>query len=433
MSQSLLLIAVAMAGALLGLSSAVRSGVEARRLKTLNATLESRIVVRTAELRQALDAASARSLDLAAANQARSDMLAAMNHELRTPLNAVIGFSELLALSTADHPLTRRQVQAIEQIHVAGARLLRLVDHVLAFADVESGPASIEPERVDPLLVVRQAIDAHEREALEADVELLAPAPAGGFTLDADPARLRQIVSNLISNAIRHNRTGGAALVEVRQTRDGTAISVRDTGPGIQPDRLARIFVPERRGDAGVSLAVSKRLAEAMGGSLTAESKPGEGACFTLTLPGEATVTRAASVLPEPTADLSTATLLYIDDHAANRILMRHVMSALGPELHVAETGEAGLALARDLRPDIILLDINLPDLDGFAIKARLDADPLTRGLPVVAFTAAADPADARRGRQAGFAGWLTKPLDIALMSRTLVRVLALARPANAA
>ena len=123
------------------------------------------------------------------------------------------------------------------------------------------------------------------------------------------------------------------------------------------------------------------------------------------------------------TVDLSTLTVLYVEDNAANITLMRHVMSALGPSLHVAETGEAGVALARDLRPDVILLDIHLPDVDGFEVKARLADDELTRDLPVVALTAGSGPAEARRGHDMGFAAWLTKPLDIALLTTTLQQV----------
>ena len=198
----------------------------------------------------------------------------------------------------------------------------------------------------------------------------------------------------------------------------------------------------------GVGLAVSRRLAEAMGGALTAASIPGQGSSFTLSLPTSRTPaqsqaqpqaqsqTQAAHIqkggaLDEagPPAcaafDLGAATVLYVEDNAANITLMRHVMPALGPALHVAGTGAEGLALARDLMPDLILLDLHLPDMDGFQVKAALAADPLTRGVPVVAFTAGAGRADARRGRRAGFAAWLTKPLDIALLAATLRAVLA--------
>jgi CheY-like chemotaxis protein len=224
-----------------------------------------------------------------------------------------------------------------------------------------------------------------------------------------------------------------AILLEVRQTADGVALSVHDTGVGIPEDRMAELFQPFNRlgretsdvAGTGIGLAVSRRLAEAMNGRLEAASVAGEGSTFTLHLPLARPAALPVTASPIPTGILPAATMLYVEDNPSNIALMRHVIAALGPiQLHVAENGHEGLALARDLRPDVILLDINLPGLSGFELKARLDADPLTRGLPVLALSASAMPQDVKRGKKAGFRDYLTKPLDIRALAEALNRAL---------
>jgi len=460
MEWVLAVVAACLSCAAAALRLALKARAQNRRLLTLNRSLDQRIADHARRLRQALDAASGHALELAAANQAQSDFLAGMNHAVRTPLNAVIGFSDLLLRNTDHEPLTHRQMRAVQQVRAAGGQLLDLIDRVLDFAELDAGMVDLSLERLDPQLLVRQAMDAVRDEAEIAGVGLEpAPAPHAGVAVKADAARLRQILHNLLTNAVRHNRPGGVVRVELHPACDAdptrtlpvrTLIVVHDTGPGIAPDQLKRLFQPFRRLSAcgsdasrmdgspgvsiGVGLAVSRRLAEAMGGELTVASVPGQGSSFTLSLPTSTGQEEAVAALVETALsssdafDLSIATVLYVEDNAANITLMRQVMPALGPALHVAETGAEGLALARDLMPDLILLDLHLPDMDGFQVKAGLAADPLTRGLPVVAFTAGAGHADARRGRKAGFAAWLTKPLDIALLAATLQTVLAGAR-----
>jgi CheY-like chemotaxis protein/anti-sigma regulatory factor (Ser/Thr protein kinase) len=269
-------------------------------------------------------------------------------------------------------------------------------------------------------------------------VTLHEPPATAGLGVVADRTRLRQILLNLLSNAIKYNRPDGAVLLEVRQAGETVAISVTDTGEGIPPERLAELFQPFSRlgreatevPGTGIGLAVSRRLAETMNGRLEVFSREGEGCTFTLHLPVAKVRDTPVSASPVPSAGLPliegrAATLLYVEDNPSNIALMRHVIAALGTiQLHVAETGHEGLALARDLRPDVILLDINLPGLSGFELKAKLDADPLTQGLPVLALSASAMPQDIRRGREAGFRDYLTKPLEIGALARALNRAL---------
>lgn len=435
----LVFLALGLAALLGGLRLTAQARGEAARLRALNNSLEARVADRTRELTLALEAADEQAKALATASQAKSEFLAGMSHELRTPLNAVIGFSELMRMNVAAEPLTHRQAQAVDHIVTAGQHLLALIDEVLDLARIEAGKLSMSIERVDPQLVVRQVCDSMRPQAEAMGVILRAPPPTAGLGVVADRTRLRQVLLNLVSNAIKYNRPGGSVMLEIHQTERGVALSVHDTGEGIAPERMDQLFQPFNRlgretsdvAGTGIGLAVSRRLAEAMEGRLEAVSLPGEGSTFTLHLPAARQDARAVSASPVPTVALPliqgrAATLLYVEDNPSNIALMRHVIGALGSiELHVAETGHEGLALARDLRPDVILLDINLPGLNGFELKGRLDADPLTQGLPVLALSASAMPSDVRRGREAGFREYLTKPLDIPALARALNRALA--------
>ena len=433
----LVIVALALSGCLAGVRLGLQARREAKRLSDLNGTLEQRVFERTQELRLALQAADEQARDLKAASQAKSDFLAGMSHEIRTPLNAVIGFAELMRMTARTEPLTRRQSQAVEQILASGQHLLGLIEEVLDLASIEAGRLSMSVERVDPLLVVRQVCEILRPQAEAAGIVLKAPPPTAGLGVVADRTRLRQVLMNLLSNAIKYNRRGGEVLVEVRRTSGGVALAVHDTGVGIPDARMCELFQPFNRlgretsdvAGTGIGLAVSRRLAEAMNGRLEAASCEGEGSTFTLHLPHarQAAVPMAAQTSRGaiPTGLPPSATLLYVEDNPSNIALMRHVIAALGPiHLHVAENGHEGLALARDLRPDIILLDINLPGLSGFELKARLDADPLTRGLPVLALSASAMPQDIERGEAAGFRDYLTKPLDITALADALNRAL---------
>ncbi|MBU1346785.1 MAG: response regulator [Alphaproteobacteria bacterium] len=436
----ILIIALALSGCWAGVRLSLQSRREAIRLAELNGSLERRVADRTRELRLALEAADEQSRALASASQAKSDFLAGMSHELRTPLNAVIGFSELIRMNAVAEPLTLRQSQAVEHIASSGQHLLALIEEVLDLARIEAGKLSMSVERVDPQLVVRQVCDSLRPQAEGAGVVLKAPPPTAGLGVVADRTRLRQVLINLISNAIKYNREGGMVLLEIRQTADGVALSVHDTGFGIPENRMSELFQPFNRlgreasdiAGSGIGLAVSQRLAQAMDGRLEAVSREGEGSTFTLHLPLASPVAAPITASPIPVGTVPQATMLYVEDNPSNIALMRHVIAALGPiQLHVAENGHEGLALARDLRPDVILLDINLPGLSGFELKARLDADPLTRDLPVLALSASAMPQDIRRGKAAGFRDYLTKPLDIGALAGALNR--ALVKPARAA
>lgn len=432
-------VALALSGGWAGVRLGLHARAQAQRHEQLARNLEARVAERTEQLTQALQAADEQAVALAAADRVKSDFLAAMSHELRTPLNAVIGFAELMRVHAVAEPLTFRQRQSVDHILAAGSQLLALIDEVLDLARLEAGTLSVSLERVDPRLVARQVCDAFRAEAERLHIRIEAPPPVAGLGAVADRTRLRQVLTQLVSNAVRYNRPGGAVLVEVRQAAGSVAVAVHDTGPGVPAGRMADLFKPFNRlgregsdiPGAGVGLIIARRLTEAMKGRLDVASTPGEGSTFTIRLPAAHSTAPQAVASPVPDLTLPEATLVYVEDNPSSIALMRHVCAALGPlRVHVAETGRDGLILARDLAPDLILLDIALPDIDGYAVKAALDADPATAGIPVLALSAGAMPHDLRRGREAGFAAYLTKPLDIHALARAVAD--ALPRPTTA-
>jgi len=348
-----------------------------------------------------------------------------MSHELRTPLNAVIGFADLLRLG-GGAALSERQAEAIDQIHTAGRHLLGLIEEVLDFAKIESGKLSVSIEAIDPLAVAGSVAAGFGPMADKAGISVEVTPSADELAVRADHLRLRQVLANLISNAIKYNRPGGLVEVRARVEGDRVLLEVRDTGLGVPASRMADLFEPfERLGregsaieGAGLGLALTRRLVEAMGGKLAVQSLEGAGSTFTIDLPSAEPVRIRAPSSDRPTpiiaGALSDAVVLYVEDNASNIRLMRHIAEAVGGlELHVAERPTEGLELAASLRPDVILLDINLPGMDGFQVKARLDADPATRGIPVIAISANVLSETVTRGHTAGFHSYLTKPINI--------------------
>nr|WP_313519345.1 hybrid sensor histidine kinase/response regulator [Brevundimonas diminuta] len=367
----------------------------------------------------------------AAGRRTHTALLAAFSREMRGPLDAILGFADLLRINAVNEPLSRRQSQAVEQIHDGAARLRTLVEGLTAFADA-SGVAAAR-ERLDPLLIARRICQSLAGQAETAGVDLRPPPFQAGLTVQAEPRALDQVLTSLIRNAVQHNRRGGTVVIEGRRLAQEVWITVRDTGPGLSPRRIETLFDPFARraraassaDGAGVGLAAARRLAAAMDGDLTVESREGEGAAFILRLPASARRQAefpAASPLPR----LPDAVLLYIAEDAAAVALMRHLLHGSGQiQLHVAVTAKEGAELARDLRPDAVILDLDLQGGQGLAVKAALAQEPLTRDLPVMALSAAIAPDEVRRAQAAGFAEYLIKPIGLADLTAGLSRLLA--------
>jgi signal transduction histidine kinase/CheY-like chemotaxis protein len=329
---------------------------------------------------------------LRAANEAKSDFLAAMSHELRTPLNAIIGFSELMGYEELVGD--RRQVPAewIGNVHSSGRHLLGLINDVLDLAKVEAGRIELRLEPIDVGAAVAEAVAPLTSLIDAKKLRLTLAAPPEVVT--ADRLRLRQMLNNLLSNAIKFTPDEGAIYVSAHRDGAFTHLSVSDTGPGIEPAEQARVFEEfHQAGDAasrtagtGLGLALTRRLAEAQQGRVELWSEVGQGSRFTLVLPAAAApAPPAESSFDAPAADRGG--VLVIEDDPAAISLLRTYLTGAGYPIHVAATGEAGIALAGTTHPDLILLDVMLPGIDGWAVLQKLKGDERLRHIPVVVVT----------------------------------------------
>jgi CheY-like chemotaxis protein len=372
-----------------------------------------------------------------AANQAKNDFLSRMSHELRTPLNAVIGFGQLMELEAE----TPDQRESASQILKGGRHLLSLINEVLDITGIESGRVALSAEPVlvsEVVAEVRELIQplaAKRRIALRSEM-----ATMSGQFVQADRQRFKQILLNLAANAVKYNREGGSATIACAWPVEGRLrIVVTDTGPGIPRLKLPRLFTAFDRLDVdssvegtGLGLALSKSLAEAMGGSLGVETNLGVGSSFWVELPrAESPLTRLATsegdFVTRPIADepRKGAKVLYIEDNLSNvtliqRILARHQHIHLIP----AMSGALAIDLARLHRPDLVLLDLHLPDMPGEEVLRRLRQEPACRDVPVVVLSADATPAQSERLLAAGARAYLTKPLDLKAFMAVLDEVL---------
>jgi PAS domain S-box-containing protein len=384
-----------------------------------------------------------------AASLAKTEFLSSMSHELRTPLNAVLGFAQLLRRDRKQ-PLDERQRNMLGHIIKGGEHLLRLIDDVLDLARVEAGRVTISTEPVGVPEVLAEVTTALEPLAERTGITLVVePPPADASEISADRTRFTQILVNYGSNAIKYGRQGGTVRFRVSAPRAShVRVTVLDDGIGIPASKHDRIFQPFQRAGqetgpiegTGIGLAITKRLAELMGGEVGFTSEVDRGSEFWVELP------RAQPQDPKPVwsadvADNGTAlasvdsprvTVVYVEDNPANVAFMEQLLGEFERvQLFTAPTAEVGIELVRRARPNVVIMDINLPGMSGFDAARRLSEWPETRGIPIIGLSAAAMPRDRKQAEEAGLYRYLTKPVDVDALVAALEEVLAL--PGSAA
>jgi PAS domain S-box-containing protein len=362
------------------------------------------------------------------ANLAKSDFLSSMSHELRSPLNAILGFAQLME---SESPLpTPSQKESIDQILQAGWHLLTLINEILDLAKVESRQVPLSEEPVSMAEVLLECQGMIEPQAQQRGIRTTFPDPALPRHVMADRTRLKQVLLNLLSNAIKYNKDEGTIVVTCVEVRPGRIrVSIGDSGAGLPPEQLAQLFQAFNRlgqeaggvEGTGIGLVVAKRLVELMGGEIGMESTVGSGSVSwfefnTVAAPrGSLDIKNAvAPAQPLIARGMREHTLLYVEDNPANMKLVEQII-ARHPDIRLltAVNGSGGVEIARESRPDVILMDINLPDINGFEALEILRADPATARIPVIAISANAMPPDVERGLAAGFFRYITKPIKV--------------------
>ena len=362
------------------------------------------------------------------ANLAKSEFLSSMSHELRSPLNAILGFAQLME---TDSPTpTANQKESIAQILKAGWHLLTLINEILDLAKVESGQVPMSPEPVSLGEVLFECQGMIESQAKQRDIKMTFPQFDTPCFILADRTRVKQVIINLLSNAVKYNREKGRVEVKWAENEPGwICLTVEDTGSGLHPEQISQLFQAFNRlgqeaggkEGTGIGLVVTKRLVELMGGTIGVESTLGVGTVFwvefisvTKPEPSIEKIEAAPLIKLSTTRGSRAHTILYVEDNPANlklveRIMVRH------PDIRLlsAMNGDLGLEIAHREKPDVILMDINLPGISGFETLKILREDPVTAHIPVIAVSANAMGLDIKRGMRAGFFRYITKPIDV--------------------
>jgi PAS domain S-box-containing protein len=404
------------------------TGIRSVLLDVTDRRLAEQLLANEVTERERLTVALRRSKEEAEkANRAKSEFLSRMSHELRTPLNAILGFAQLLEMS----PLDRDKREAVGQILKAGQHLLGLINEVLEISRIEAGRLSLSPEPVLVSSAIQETLDLLTPMAVRRNILLRDEVGKERRRyVVADQQRLKQVLLNLVSNAIKYNSDDGTITISAEEI-DGTRlrVKVRDTGPGVKPENQAKLFTPfERLGaeqtgveGTGLGLALSKRLLEMMGGSIGVQNNPDRGATFWMELPlVQDPVIHLETAIPAVAAPVAPANhqrqriVLYVEDNLSNITLIEHIIvHRPHVKLVAAMQGRLGLDLAREHRPDLVLLDLHLPDISGEDVLHGLRQEPALQNTPVIIISADATRGRIERLQSMGVLDYLPKPLDI--------------------
>jgi PAS domain S-box-containing protein len=414
-------------------------------IRSLNENLEDKIRRRTSELQKAnenlhreieerklmeIELTKAKN-EAVEANQAKSEFLSRMSHELRTPMNSILGFAQLMEMGD----LPNMYKKGVNHILNSGKHLLELINEVLDISRIESGrlSLSLEPVRIGPAIM--EVLDAIQPQADKRNLILsLIDSPVNLFFVKCDNQRIRQVLLNLLNNAIKYNRTGGAVVIstELRTTEESdfpfVRIAIKDNGLGITPEDIAKLFNPFERIGAektdtegtGLGLTVVKKLMEAMGGNFGVESIPGEGSTFWIEMQLADSQIKEyeqsnLELLPIDPNPKYAGKILYIEDNVSNAELVEEIIENHRPTIHLIayKFGKQAVQLAIDYSPDLILLDLDLPDIHGSEVLSNLLANEETKDIPVVIVSANAMPKQIEYLLASGAKEYLTKPIEV--------------------
>ena len=392
------------------------------RLRLYNTKLESIVASRTAELSRKVDEATK-------ANNAKSDFLSQMSHELRTPMNAILGFGQLLEMQLPEGQFRSNA----SHIVTGGNHLLKLINEVLDLAKIESGSIEMAEDEVSLTEIVEECLLLLRQLAESKNIDIINNVSSiENHYIKADFFRLKQVVLNLLSNAVKYNRDNGTVVLSCGEVNSGTLrLSIKDTGNGMNEAQLEKLFRPfERMGaelsdieGTGIGLVISKSLIEMMHGDIGVESTPGLGSRFWIdmhcrekgdVIVNEIEVPDQTISVPLTETNNEDRSILYIEDNPANLLLIERIVEQHTPYIFFsAMTPTLGLEMVRKHRPDLILLDINLPEMNGYEVMERLQAEDATSDIPVIAITANAMPSEVERGKAAGFLEYVLKPIEV--------------------
>jgi PAS domain S-box-containing protein len=374
------------------------------------------------------------------ANRAKSDFLSRMSHELRTPLNSILGFAQIMEMDKIDR-LTARQKPWVSQVRKAGDHLLELINEILDLARIESGAMAVSMENVDVVPILKEVMILIMPMSKDKNIEIIDMVSIPSLVVFGDRIRLKQVFLNLLSNAVKYNIENGIISIYHRKTSEGKIqISVEDSGIGVSKDKINDLFEPFARLDAdnsdvegaGIGLTITRRLVEQMRGSISVKSTLDEGSCFTLEFSAGITNEEKKDLednenelSKKPVNSSENYTLLYIEDNPDNLILVRQVLKTR-PNIRLifSRDSKTGIELALTQRPDLILMDINLPGMDGFTALKAIRAYREIRSIPVIAVSANAMKEDIENGLEAGFDSYITKPINIARFMEVVDRLL---------